>query len=159
MFKVSVVGIDQFVKNTRDFASEFVNTDQEIRAACFNTIVLISDRVQQRGETTDGTKMRSKSKDVSGSYSFDYGKYQRFNKGFQIDHVDLTYTGEMMDSLTLEPQGGGNWSVGFAGQSASDKAEFNEQYYGTIFQLSESEYNDVMDDLLNNIQKKIDAAY
>lgn len=159
MFKVSVIGIDEFVKKTNAFASDFINTDQEIRAACFNTIVLISDRVQQRGETTDGIKMRSKSKDVSGAYSFDYGKYQRFNKGRQIDHVDLTYTGEMMDSLTLEPEGGGKWIVGFSGQSASDKAEFNEQYYGTIFQLSDSEMNDVMDDLLNNIQKKIDAAY
>lgn len=156
MFKVSVIGIDQFVKNTRDFASDFINTDQEMRAACFNTIVLISGRVQQRGETTDGTKMKYKS---GSAYSFDYGKYQRFNKGFQIDHVDLTYTGEMMDSLTLEPQGGGKWSVGFAGQSASDKAEWNELRYGTIFQLSDSEMNDVMDDLLDNIQKKIDAAY
>jgi len=156
MLKVQAIGIDEFARKTKSFANDFINTDPELRKACFNSIVLISDRVQQRGEATDGTKMKSS---TGGAYSFDYGKYKRYNKGYQIDHVDLTYTGEMMDSLTLEPEGNGKWIVGFGGQSASDKAEFNELRYGTIFQLSDSELDLVMDDLVEMIQQKIDAAY
>jgi hypothetical protein len=146
--------IGDFVKDQLSILDDLRNVDKILREAALNTVVIISNRVQNRGERTDGAKMASQRRE--GAYSEDYGR-RRNKRGRQTDIIDLTSTdqGGMMDSFTVEPEGETGYVVGFAGQRAADLAEYNEQRFGTIFELSDSEA-----ELIESIiDKRIDEAF
>jgi hypothetical protein len=154
-----------------------IGLNKIIRIAALDAVAIISDRVQQRGEKTDGTpiggnknhvaahrnfktgKVFSKRKKttsrviVSTPYSEDYA-IQRIKKGRQVDHVDLTFTGDMLDNFTASPSGENGYEVGFRGQKSADKSKYLEVYFGEIFSLSPSE----ADLSLNKIQTAVNAV-
>lgn len=123
-------------------------TDQVLREAALNAAALVTNRVQQRGELADGGKIGG------GSYSPGYRQY-RARKGRQTSFVDLTQTGQMMDSFTVAGDGAGAYVVGFATTQQALKAAKNEAYYGRIFILSPGESQQV----LTIIRKRLDAIF
>lgn len=140
----------EFIKKQRQLMAD-LSSDKILRQAAFDSVVLISDRVQQRGENVSGQKMRNKKKGVYSKY---YAK-KRAKEGRQTDYVDLTMTGDMMDNLIPQANGDGQYIVGFAGKSASDKAEYSELYYGSIFQLSEQEQSQVFKQITDSTNEAI----
>jgi hypothetical protein len=149
MFKIES-DIEKFYQKQLKTFEELASADKVLREAAFDTVVIISDRVQQKGKKTDGTDIQSKATKKTGDYSFYYGK-TRQKKGFQVDHIDLTFSGDMMGDLVPIPEGTTSYLVGFRGKKSSDVAEYNEQRFGVVFQLSPSELTFI----LNKINTKI----
>jgi|GEM_PF-3600797 len=132
--------INQAIKNT----AVKINPENLAREVALDVVAIVSDRVQQRGEKTNGEKADTAAKKTTGAYSKYYG-IKRKKAGREIDYIDFTFTGDMMDSFISAPIEGGA-EVGFKGKSASDKAEWNEARFGELFSLSDSE-----DELVNKV--------
>jgi hypothetical protein len=121
--------------------------DKTTRILSFDTVALVSNRIQQRGEKTDGSQ-------IQNGYSSKYSK-KRQSKGRQTDFVDLTFTGDMMADF-LPVQIGSDWGVGFVGKKSGDIAEYNERRFGVIFSVSDNERNLLSksyEDIVKNIIK------
>ena len=148
--------INQFIVAQRKLLSELgLHEDRVLRQASFDLVALISDRIQQRGEMSNGEKMKTRSKSPAGAYSFDYGKYTRVKRGRQVDHVDLTLTGDMMDNFIPTANGLNEYVAGFQGKGPADKAEYAEAYYGTIFHASSEEIRIVSEAISDNTNEII----
>lgn len=133
---------------------QLVDADKVIRQAAFDSVALISDRIQRDGKNTAGEKMKTKSKTPFGAYSYEYGKYNRQNKrGLQVNIVDLTLTGDMMGDFIAAPSGKTEYVVGFREGNSIEKAKYNEERFGIIFDLSKDEEYFI----LTEIDKKINA--
>lgn len=133
-------------------ASEVTDTLQRIiddrifRTACFDSIALISLRIQNKGLRTNESPI--------GIYSAGYAK-QRAKKGRQTSYIDLTLTGDMIDSLTFDKATYNEYVVGFGTKSSSDKADWNEERYGSLFALGQSEIGLVQTGIENNVNAAI----
>jgi len=148
--------ISQFISAQKEMLSQLgLHQDRVLRQASFDLAALISDRIQQRGEKTNGDKMMTGSPYKAGAYSFDYGKYTRIKSGRQINHVDLTLTGDMMDNFLPSANGQNEYIVGFQGKGPADKAEYAEAYYGTVFQASNEEISQVGQAIADNVNEII----
>jgi len=148
--------LTQFISAQKEMLGELgLNSDKILRQAAFDLTVLITDRIQQRGELTSGVKMKTSSQYKAGSYSFDYAKYTRVKTGRQINHIDLTLTGEMMDNFLPTSNGKNEYVVGFMGKSNADKAEWNELNFGVIFQASNEEISQTGEAISDNVNEII----
>lgn len=154
--------------------------DRIYRIACLDSIALISERIQQKGRKTDesqigeysdktvsfkpitsqfhkiGTKKQVLSRykthgDIDEFYGY---KDLRRALGRQVNYVDLTLTGQMIDSLVFDKTAYNEYSIGFANKAAADKAGWNEAKYGIVFELSNKEKELV----LETIEAHIDAS-
>ena len=117
--------------------------DKIARIACLNSVALISQRVQNQGLDSNGKSI--------GTYSKSWAQ-QRVKKGRQIKIIDLTYSGEMMDSFTFSPLGK-DYVVGFNSDEQGLKADANEERFGIIFQLSNEELNDINNEIQNGLNE------
>jgi len=124
------------------------DTDKLLREAALDATALITERVQQRGELANGGKIGG------GSYSPGYKRY-RAKEGLQTSHIDLTLSGQLMDSFTVSGDGERGYVVGFSSVPQGQKAEWQEAYFGKIFILSPNESEQV----LEIIRKKLDALF
>ncbi len=128
-----------------------VDIEKIAREAAFDAMALISDRVQQRGEKTDGTKITSPSKKKYGAYSEGYGK-KRNKSGREVDYIDMTFSGDMMGDFVVEPIHGGA-EIGFRGDESSDKSEWNEAKFGEMFSLSDEEVDLIQTVIQNRVNE------
>jgi hypothetical protein len=117
--------------------------DKIARIACLNSVALISQRVQNQG-------LDSNEKSI-GTYSKSWAQ-QRLKEGRQVQFIDLTYSGEMMDSFTFSPLGK-DYVVGFSSDKEGQKADWNEERFGVIFQLSNEELNDINNEIQNGLDE------
>lgn len=148
--------INEFVSAQKQMLSQLgLREDTILRQASFDLVVLITDRIQQRGELTNGDKMKTSSSYKAGAYSFDYAKYTRVKKGRQIDHIDLTFTGEMMDNFLPTANGNNEYVIGFQGKLNADKAEWNELNFGVIFEASDEEITTTGEAIADNVNEII----
>jgi hypothetical protein len=107
-------------------------TDKVVRIASLDALVQIVDRVQQKGEKSDGSKIGG------GKYSTGYAA-KRKKAGRQTSIIDLTFSGDMFDNFTVSPSGRNEYEVGFRNKESADKSEWMEARFGEIFSLSPSE--------------------
>lgn len=132
MIKVSSNSVEVF-KSMTDKIRILIDTDQVVRIGSLDALVRIVDRVQQKGEKTDGSKIGG------GKYSRGYERVRK-KAGKRIDLIDLTFTGDMLtDNFTVAPSGKNEYEVGFRNKESGDKAEWMEARFGEIFSLSQSE--------------------
>jgi hypothetical protein len=141
---ILITNISDVVKIEISRLRDLANPDLVTRSAAFDTVALISDRVQQEGKKSDNSAIQS-------FYSAGYAK-KRAKNGLQTGFVDLTFTGDMLNDF-LPVQENGDWGVGFIGDRNADKARWNEERFGTIFELSQSELKLIELAILNNINK------
>lgn len=125
-----ITNMDQVTKATLAQLDSLLDADKVTRQAALDSVAIISSRVQNDGLKTDGSPIQS-------SYSDGYAK-RRGKKGLQTEFVDLTFMGDMMDSL-LPFQNNGDWVVGFNSSKQAQKAEWNEIRFGKVFDLSGNE--------------------
>lgn len=141
--------------NSSNLIPKSLNVEKLAREIAFDALALVSDRIQQRGEKSDGSKITSPAKTKFGAYSKGYG-VKRKKAGRETDYIDLTFSGDMMGDFIVSPVNGGA-EVGFKGKESSDKADWNEAKFGTIFHLSEDEtqqLNDIVQSRINEILNK-----
>jgi hypothetical protein len=113
-----------------------LDIEKDLRKIALNTIAVISERVQNQGKKTDNTRIRTKAEKKTGAYSKYYGKKRQ--KKYQTSIIDLTVTGDLFRGLTAAPLNKNEWVVGF-NDKQGEKADGLEEYFGTIFQLSDKE--------------------
>ncbi len=121
------------------------DADKVLRTAAVDTVALISDRVQQDGLKTNGTPIKS-------FYSAGYGAKRR-KLGFQTQYVDLTFTGDMMADYTVVPDGQDSFVAGFRSEKSAQKAEYNEQRFGTVFEASKNELDILKESVIESVNK------
>lgn len=115
-----------------------VDAEKDLRKIALNTIALLKNRIQQKGLKTDQSPIKTKAKEKTGAYSKYYGR-KRQKKGYQTQKIDLTVTGDLIDrGLIAAPLNPNEWVVGFNSKQGK-KADGLEEYFGTIFQLSNEE--------------------
>lgn len=131
--------LSSVIQNLSFKINSLEDADKLFRTAAFDSVALISDRVQQSGLKTNETPIRSHAWTSKSFYSKEYAKTRK-RKGLQTQFVDLTFSGDMMGEFIPAPIIGG-WAAGFRTQKQGDKADFNEQRFGTIFNLSSDELN------------------
>lgn len=126
---------------------------------------VITNRTQIQGKNVSGTSLTSS----GGPYTVAYQKFKS-RKGRQTTFVDLTFTGEMLQSiglvdktfsgsvltLTIAPSEGrraGNSNFG-------NKAimEVQEERFGEIMGLSDEEGEKIIENIINILQRQINQA-
>jgi hypothetical protein len=146
--------ISEVYREFDDILKKAADADKVLRTVAESGKVMIVDRVQQKGEKTDGSKLKTKSNKTLGAYSAYYGKTTRLPT-HRVDQVDLTLTGDMFSDFVVEPTGQTEYSIGFRGDSSAAKAEYAEDYYGPIFTPSfeEEEF------ILESLNRKLDELF
>lgn len=132
-----VQGLELSIEGLKD-------SDKLLRQAAFDSVALISDRVQQDGLKANETPIQS-------FYSVGYAKKRR-KKGLQTRYVDLTFSGDLMADFVPAPEGK-DFVAGFRSEKQAQIAEYNELRFGTIFNLSNLEVEIVMkgiDDIVDD---------
>ena len=134
-----------------------IATEKALRMAGMDAVVLVADRIQQKGNSVGG-RMTTKSKKPDGVYSKGHKK-ARNKRNLQTVHVDLTYSGDLMRNWQLLSSDTKSAEIGFMNDSEADKAQYLEDYYGEIFALTKEEETIVTEtfnsELESNFVKKI----
>lgn len=145
--------------------ADLSNIDKVLNRATFDSFVMIKQRIHQRGEKTDGTQIGKystrKSIKVKKGNTTSIASYAEFRQqlGRQIEYIDLTLTGDMLDRgfgvIKIDES---TIAIGFINDESSNKARKLEQRFGAVFQNSEEELKDVIDTVLKDINDIINEA-
>ena len=120
-----------------------LDANKVLRAVAFETADIVSNRIQQMGQNSDGRKMVTKSPEKYGAYSKSYGKYVRKKRGFQTDIIDFTLEGDLWSAWRVFPISRKNIGVGFFGQEV-EKAKWLTDRFGKVFELTKEEKAEVL---------------
>lgn len=126
-------------RNLTLFQTIKVAYDAAIINAGKEAVRLIKQRVQQRGESAEGTKLVTGSRTPIGAYGQRQG-LARQARGLQTRYQDLTFTGEMMRDFNLVSLRNKLLEVGFQDSLQADKMEEVEALHGVdIMTVSDEE--------------------
>lgn len=113
----------------------------------------MKDRIQNVGNDSDDNPIVTLSYNSKGRYSQRRAK-QRERRGLQIDTVDLTFTGDMMDDLQVLSVDSESASVGFSSDEQFSKSIDNEYIFDTtIFLPTYKEADDVLSFIDSQIEQ------
>lgn len=119
-----------------------ITQDQIYRTACLDSIALVTNRIQNEGDNSKGGKI--------GEYK-PFSAKNRAKRGRQTQFIDLTDSGQMIDSLAFEKTNENEYAIGFSSKAAADKAEWNEARFGDVFALTKEEINLVTEAIEKNV--------
>jgi len=119
-----------------------IETEKALRKAADDALGYVLDRVQQRGEGVND-RIQTKASKRYGAYSKYYGKY-RDNKGRQTSFIDFTFNGDLWNSWQIINSTPTMVEIGFNQSKQSDKAEYLEAYFGSVFALNNDEEQKVL---------------
>ena len=144
--------INEVINRETAMFQQVIDADKVLREVALSAVAYMSNRIQQEGKKSDGTKLKTKAKEKFGAYSKSWGKER--SKKHQTDYIDLTYSGDMMMDFLPIPIGENEYGVGFRGKN-SQKADYLEEYFGDIFLPTEEEEEFIVESL----NKKLDAIF
>ncbi|GAA4464233.1 hypothetical protein GCM10023189_43240 [Nibrella saemangeumensis] len=128
--------------------------DEELLDVARMAVQEVAGRIQMRGENTAGQLMQTKSQQTIGRYSRTHGQ-RRQQAGLTTSIVNLTFTGDMMESFTAMPDATGV-GVGFASDAMSERADYIEAYFGTAFQPTQAEEQFLSEQYQQRIYNQLD---
>lgn len=138
----NIGAIDEIIKDIQDMQERM---DNGLMAAANAMTQETKSRIQNGGQATNGSRLVTKSKKRVGAYSEAWGA-ERASHGLQTAHVDLTFTGDMMDSYDSAKTGKQSAIIGFESVEESSKAGKMESLYGTpIFDVADNVIDKQMD--------------
>jgi len=121
------------------------NWEKLTRVASLNLLALISERIQNRGQRTDGALIGG------GVYTKQWAK-QRRKKGRQTAYIDLTMTGAMLDRGFTVILGENGWGLGFLDPKQGLKMEGLTKHFGDLVAPTEEEIRLALDDIQNAVR-------
>ena len=130
-----------------------VTTEKALRVTAHVGVVLVQDRVQQRGESLSG-KMRTKSQKTFGSYSKGWGGY-RNKKGFQTGFVDWTFDGVLWREWDVLYSDNKVAEIGFKNETEGNKARYLEDYFGATIGFKTDERETLFETFEDEFKKDI----
>lgn len=100
------------------------------------------DRIHERGEKANGDKM--------GTYSEKYLELRKkpTSQGGTNDsdpNIRLFFTGQMQNDYKIVPLSDTEYGLGFSNQLNADKADWAEDRFGKIYELTDQEMQGVRD--------------
>lgn len=158
--------------------------DKVTRAAAFNSLAQIANRVQQRGELTAGGKIgggkysTKELKSFGTAFSFSSiatkrqkkrradnedtedqfdGGYKEFREslGRQTAFIDLTLTGDMFRAFTVVRIGDEGWGIGFVNDLEHKKYTYHRDRFGEMLMPSKSELELAFKDVQQHVDDVI----
>lgn len=105
-----------------------------------NAAELVRQRIQRTGRNESGQVMTTQARQRIGRYSKGWGK-RRLRAQRQIEHVDFTMTGGLMEDYGVVNSDSQNAAVGFKTDKSGEIADHLEQYFGPAFGLTPEERN------------------
>ena len=131
-----------------------MNPYRVLRQAVVTLVPEMKNRIQQDGKLSSGGKITSPSPEKFGAYSKAYGR-KRQKKGYQTNHIDLTYSNAMMTDLKPGPTGPNSYGVGFLSDLQREIAGYNEEKFGPIFDPTNQELKQSLVTINKAIQKEL----
>lgn len=122
------------------------DADKLLRQAVLDGVALVTNRIETKGEKSDGSK-------IGNSYNEWYAK-KRQKLGRQTSFIDLSLTGQMLNNYKLLPYGSTGYAMGFDNAFAGQKADWNEERFGELF-IPTKEENDLIIKAVENRIKEI----
>jgi hypothetical protein len=113
----------------KDVTEKLDNFEREQRKAALTVFAIHKPRIFERGINANGGKI--------GEYKDGPYKAMRAKRGRETAFVNLEMFGSMKKDY--QPTKVGVVGYGFSNQKESDKADFNEERYGLIFELTPEE--------------------
>lgn len=156
-FKIIGGGMEDFLERHKKTLEALADPDKILRTAVANTYQTISERIQQRGERTDGRAIeaafassRATGKRL-GAYSQGYS-YIRQKDGRRIDKMDFTRSGDLLDrGFIFLPVGRDGYGLGFTNSEMAQRAEYLERRFGEVFSPSKQEREECFGFIIKNI--------
>lgn len=163
-----IIDDSAFRKANKELFAQLRNPEKVLGRAMFNAKALIQNRIQQKGENSEGgqigeysekggsfsgfSKIASKKQQKKQSGSKFSGGYKQFRQklGRQTEFVDLTLTGDLFRGFVVELDGRG-YVIGFIATEAG-KAKGIEKKYGTVFQLTKEELELVEKAIIDDVK-------
>lgn len=118
--------------------------DKMLRAVASDTITQLHERIHVKGQKSDGTEF--------GEYSNAYLKRREANN-LTGKKIILRFEGQL-EKLTIVGTDNGQYSIGWLQQFNKDKADWMEERYGPIYDLTIKEKEHaklVAEDVINQI--------
>lgn len=150
MFQLTSNAESVFSDLRRDILRTDQNLEQNSRRAAVDAVALVTNRIQQRGEGSDGQRLQTKALLRSGAYSRQHAR-NRSGRGRRTDQMDFTDTGDLMRGFGVIGVAPGLATTGFLSDEQADKAEYLEAYFGDSFYLSDSEQGIIAEGLVESI--------
>ena len=151
MVKIEIEGGDVFEKLRQSFQNVDAHMENNLRKSGVEVVAIIADRVQQKGEGTDG-RLATRAAKRNGAYQQAYA-LRRAKMGRQTSYVDLTLEGDLFrewDVLATSPT---EVIVGFrSSRQAQIAQKLEEQYDEPIFNTKTAEQDFVLEGLANRIR-------
>jgi len=125
--------------------------DKLLRTVAQTALFVLQDRIftDEGGRKTDGSPI--------GVYTKQYLNYRERAYGKTNKQINLNATGQMFRDLDIAPDGE-SYTLGFKNSFNKQKADWNEERFGTIFQLSQDEVKEyiqpAVQEFIDNLFKK-----
>ena len=155
MFRIESNAESVFLNIRQSILDAENGLEENLRLGAVDSVAIIARRVQQQGEGANGSRLETKARLRAGSYSVGYAK-RRAERGRQVEHVDLTLSGDLFRSWQVLDSDARQATVGFLDDSQAEKAAKLEEYYGEdIFNLSDSEQGRVADGIADRLMDEL----
>lgn len=146
-----VLSVDTKRLNKLPFDELELQKDKLLRVVAQTSLFVLQDRIftDQGGRKTDGSPI--------GTYTPKYLAYRKRVLKKNNTQVNLNATGQMFRDLDISPDGE-SYTLGFKNSLNKQKADWNEERFGTIFQLSQDEVKEYIEpavqEFIDNLFKK-----
>jgi hypothetical protein len=146
-----VLSVDTKRLNKLPFDELELQKDKLLRVVAQTSLFVLQDRIftDQGGRKTDGSPI--------GTYTPKYLAYRKKVLKKNNTQVNLNATGQMFQDLDIAPDGE-SYTLGFKNSLNKQKADWNEERFGTIFQLSQDEVKEYIEpavqEFIDNLFKK-----
>lgn len=127
-------------------------TPDMVQESALTAKALIQERIQELGEDSNEVSLNP--------YSESYKKIRQ-KRGFEVGHVNLTFTGQMWRGTRIISEGatsnGYEVIIGGSDPDSKNKLGFNSEHYGDVLRLAKKEEAKLqagINDRLNELVKQ-----
>jgi hypothetical protein len=146
---LKITGLSAVRRQLLELEQALGDADVILRTGTQDLYAQVSERIQQRGQRTDGQLIGG------GVYSKGWANKRRL-AGRQISYIDFTFDGDLVDrGFIVGPTPGGGWGLGWANSMSADRAKHLEAYFGTVFKPSAKEKEQAFGYILQAISNEI----
>lgn len=141
MVGVKVYGLEKLTSSLRSKLLEVSDKDKVLRTVATSMCFVVRERIHEKGLNAAGSQI--------GVYSSEYLKV-RIKKGKTgSPKVILSFSRQMQNDFAIGEKNpikaGNGWGLGFKNNFNSDKADWMEERYGSIYSLTDGEYKQAQD--------------
>jgi hypothetical protein len=128
------------------------DVNKVLRVIALESMEMVTTRIQQNGQDSNGNVMVTSSPSKFGAYSKAWGQ-KRSRNGRQTNIIDFTYSGDMFEAWRIFPLSQKSIGVGFFGEVEVAKAKYLTERFGRVFEITANERKQVLETLRIEVNK------